>query len=86
MDIDIVDNIGKRLAADKVNFPPKGNFTIPERTDYVTFTPRVDVPELVATIKRQVDWARMCLDHGRPDLADNTLRGIWSLANAIEKK
>lgn len=69
----------------KPKFPPRGNYVIPERTDYVTFRPKVDAKELAAVIKRSVDWARMCIDSGRADLADNTLRSIWSMADATEQ-
>lgn len=67
-------------------FPPRGNYVIPARGDYVQTTTRSSSGDLVEAIKRSVDWARMCLDHGRPDLADNTLRVIWSMADAIERK
>lgn len=69
----------------KPKFPPRGNYVIPARRDYVQITTRSSRSNLVEAIKRQVDWARMCLDHGRPDLAGNTLRGIWSMADAIEQ-
>lgn len=76
---------GRDNGMTKPKFPPRGNYTIPERTDYVTFRPKVGAKELAAVIKRSVDWARMCIDNGRPDLADNTLRSIWSMADATEQ-
>ncbi|MGB3501003.1 MAG: hypothetical protein WBA44_05210 [Mesorhizobium sp.] len=68
------------------SFPPRGDFTIPERADYQRFSPQADAGELIAIVKTQVDYARMCLDNDRADMAETSLKTIWSYADAVEQK
>lgn len=67
-------------------WPPRGNYVIPARTDYGRLNARVGRRELLQRIKVAVDRARQSLDNGRTDMAEETLRSIWRMADAIERE
>lgn len=67
-------------------WPPRGDFLIPCRGDYSSLRTAAPISELVEIVKTQVDYARMCLENERADMATESLRTIWSYVDAIGRR